>query len=137
MAEQSEFGGLKLKWQRSKAKAKHENKFWSLDVDELCEATYAQERCALSGIDFVYKKGSPYFPSADRIWSEEDYHWDNVQIVGGIFNIMKNNQNDHDFINHCRHVVMKSMLDRGLDPKNCDLTKEIDVWGYKDCDGEL
>lgn len=69
------------------------------DPDAVVAMAAAQgDRCALTGISFVFEAGHPYAPSVDRIDSDDtEYATDKVQLVTARANMAKGTTPDADF----------------------------------------
>lgn len=77
-------------------------------LSDLRSQMRAQEnRCALSGIDFVIGQGkvTPYSPSMDRVKPELGYVLGNVRFILHGLNDLKGTGTDEDLLYICRRVV--------------------------------
>jgi len=78
---------------------------------------YKQDgKCALSGetltrIGLEDKGINNYNISIDRIDSTKGYTVDNIQLVGAIINIMKNDIEEKDFLLFVSSIALNSILD--------------------------
>lgn len=97
-------GALIHKWQKN---AKARNIEWHLSYSELDKLWERQNgRCALTGRELIplSRATKMVIASLDRIDSNKSYTVDNVQLVTGMINIMKNILNNEEFIVLCKEV---------------------------------
>jgi hypothetical protein len=83
----------------------------TLTFDHLNELEKKQEgKCALSGIQMVWRRGTPYQASIDRICCAEGYTIENVRLVCWIVNNSLSDFAECDFVNMCNHVAANNYL---------------------------
>jgi hypothetical protein len=82
-----------------------------LDKDDLIGLYIEQNGlCALSGFKLTFGMGNvPTHVSVDRIDSGKDYTLDNVQLVCRVVNIMKNDQDQRQFVKWCKRVTLAAL----------------------------
>lgn len=82
---------------------------WEIDYDYILQIWNNQNgKCALSGLDLMYHKGSGptwFNVSIDRKNSNKDYVVGNIQLVCSAVNMMKQSMNDVDFIWWCKTIT--------------------------------
>ena len=101
----SEFipGKLLAAWKHG---AKQRGYEWSLTKADLDSKFQEQGgTCALSGIEMVHDKSSPFRPSIDRIDPTKGYTRSNFQFVCSAINVMKNKFSEELFIRLCENVA--------------------------------
>lgn len=88
------------------ASAKKRKIDWELTKEQVEDIFSRQNgRCALSGIEMMPKKNTPYRPSLDRIDSAKGYVLSNVQFVCSVVNVMKNKFVEEEFIKICKLIA--------------------------------
>lgn len=116
-----------------------------ITVGDLLELFHKQnEKCALSGLKMTHLKKirtnekkhimSPYNISVDRIDSSKGYTKTNIQLVCAIFNRMKYQLTNSEFIDICKKVTNHCNKNGIMKNKNFKLTKTIKQYiTYKFC----
>ncbi len=85
-----------------KSSAKRRGINWKITKQQMEDVFKKQNgKCALSGMEMIPRKNTPYRPSIDRIDSTKGYSIDNIQFVCSMVNVMKNKFNEKDFIKMC------------------------------------
>jgi hypothetical protein len=96
-------GKCLAQWKSSANRRRHA---WNLTKDDLDRQFILQNGvCALSGIEMIHDKNSPYRPSIDRIDSSLGYTIGNFQFVCSIVNVMKNKIPEPLFMGLCSKIT--------------------------------
>jgi len=91
---------------------------FAITEEDILELYYKQEgKCAISGeiltkIALEDKGINKYNVSIDRINSSKGYTKDNIQLVGAIINIIKNDMEDNDFIFFVSSIVCVDLYNK-------------------------
>lgn len=94
------------------------NLVFAITEEDIIELYYKQDgKCALSGqiltkIALEDKGINKYNVSIDRINSSKGYTKDNIQLVGSIINIMKNDIDEKDFILFVSSIVCVDLYNK-------------------------
>lgn len=100
---------------------RRKNLVFDITEEDILELYYKQEgKCSLSG-EILTKNAledtgvNKYNVSIDRIDSSKGYTNDNIQLVGAIINIMKNDIKENDFILFVDSIVFVNLYNKKVD----------------------
>jgi hypothetical protein len=92
--------------------ARRRAKKYGLDFSltlEWCKAQWDKGVSPLSGLPFGNEKGSPYYPSIDRIDSSLGYSEENCRMILVAENLFKNEWDDAAIIEIARGIAAKAI----------------------------